>query len=106
MTFLLDLPIDTQAFPGDVNLHLESDSGVAGFAATMADPITGDKLPDFCGVAEVNNIVNLAIDGTPAGTTFAVPLDGDDAFQPLHAPGQGVGANHLLQRRRRQRTRW
>ncbi len=92
--FLFDLVIDTQAFQGDVNLHPESDSGVAGFPATMSDRITSNKSPDFFGVAEANNLVTLAIDGTAAATTVAVPLDGDDAFQPPNAPYQGVEGNY------------
>ncbi len=91
--FLLSVVIDTQAFLGDVDLHPDSDTGVWGFSATMVDRISSDTVPDFFGVAEANNLVTLAIDGSAAGTTVAVPLDGDDAFQPLGAPYDNVHGN-------------
>jgi len=92
--FLLDVLIDTQAFLGDGDLHPEADSGVWGFAATMADRITSAKVPSFFGVAEADNIVTLTVDGNLlGGTTVAVPLDGDDAFQPPNAPNNEVEGN-------------
>ncbi|MCO6453692.1 MAG: CHRD domain-containing protein [Pirellulaceae bacterium] len=91
--YLLDIVIDTQAFLGDANLHPDSDSGVWGFPATLADRITEDSVPSFFGVAEANNVVTVAIDGIPSGTAVAVPLDGNDAFQPQDPPYQGVEGN-------------
>ena len=78
--FLLDVLIDNVAYLGDIHLHPESDTGIDGFTATKADRITRDNVPTFFGVAEADNLVMLAIDGVPAATTVAVPLDGDDIY--------------------------
>ena len=91
--FLLDVIIDTTAFEGEADLHPDSDSGVWGFPVTMTDYITDDKVPSFFGTAEANNIVTVSIDGVPAGTAVAIPLDGNDAFQPPNFPYQGVAGN-------------
>lgn len=95
--FLLDVLVDTQAWLGQGNLHPDSDTGVPGsdpdYAATLADLITSDSVPTFFGIAEANNLVYVAIDGVPAGTAVAVPLDGDDAFQPPVAPNDIVQGN-------------
>lgn len=86
--FTLNVLIDTTPYRGDGDLHPDSDSGIWGFPATMTDRITDDKVPSFFGTAEANNlvIVEISSDGgvtyVPAGTTVAVPLDGDDGFQP------------------------
>jgi len=100
--FLLDLLIDTEAFQGEGNLHPDSDTGVWGFPGTMEDGIIGDMTPAFFGTAEANNLViaEISSDGgpfVPAGTAVAVPLDGDDAFQPPNAPYDIVEGNWELQ---------
>ena|GEM_PF-1846826 len=91
--FLLTVTIDATAFLGDVNLAADSDSGVWGYAATLADRITRDSLPSFFGVAEANNLVTVAIDGVPVGTTVAVPLDGNNALQPPNPPYNNIEGN-------------
>ena len=78
----LVVTLDTIAPTGAGNLAVDSDSGIDGFTATFADRITSDRTPRFFGVAEANTIVTVSIDGTPAGTTVAVPLDGNEAFPP------------------------
>ncbi len=95
--FLLDVLVDTVPFLGDGDLHTDSDSGVWGFHATMEDKITSDNVPMFFGVGEANNVVTIAIDNVPAGTGVAVPLDGDDAFQPPNAPYNNVEGNWQIQ---------
>lgn len=98
LTDYLKFPIDDRFEESDEILLCDSATDAAvDQVNTAGDGFTCLTSPDFCGVAEVNNIVTLAIDGTPAGTTFAVPLNGDAAFQSLHAPDQGVGANYLLE---------
>jgi len=92
----LSVVIDTQAFLGDGNLHPGSDSGVQGFPTTMIDRVTSEKVPRFVGVAEANNIVTVTIDGVSAGTAVAVPLSGNDAFQPPNPPNQGVEGNYRI----------
>ena len=89
--FLLDLVIDTEAYLGDIHLHPDSDSG-----SSATDSITNDRVPDFYGVAEANNIVTIAIDGVPSGTAVAVPLDGNDAFQPTNPPYDNVEGNYRV----------
>jgi hypothetical protein len=95
--FLLELLIDTQAFLGDVQLDPDSDTGIWGYPATMQDGITCDMTPTFFGKAEANNLVTLVIDGTPAGTAVAIPLDGDDALQPPNAPYEMVEGNWSIE---------
>ncbi len=80
--FLLDVLIDTDAPTGTAFLHPDSDTGVWGLPATMGDGITSDMTPTLVGSTEANALVRVDIDGIPAGTTVAVPLDGDDAFPP------------------------
>ncbi len=80
--FLLAVLIDTVAPDGTLNLHPDSDSGIWGFAETMNDLVTNDKTPMVFGVSEADALVRVDIDGVAAGTTVAVPLDGDDAFPP------------------------
>lgn len=91
--FVLPVLIDTVAFLGDGDLHPDSDTGIAGFSDTVVDRITSDTLPSFFGTAEANSLVTVLIDGRPAGTTVALPLDGNDAFQPPNAPYTGVQGN-------------
>ncbi len=74
---------------GDATLHPDSDSGVAGFPATQSDRITSDRTPTFFGAGEANSIVTVTIDGVPAGTTVAVPLDGNAAFPPTNQDVEG-----------------
>ena len=71
---------------GEGRLHPDSDSGVPGLPATFADGVTNDATPSFTGIAEANSLVTVFIDGNPAGTAVAVPLDGDDALQPPNEP--------------------
>lgn len=87
------LEIDTTAFAGQAQLDPASDTGVAGFPETFADRITCDPTPAFFGTAEANAIVTVSIDGVPAGTIVAIPLDGDDGFQPPNTPYEQVQAN-------------
>ncbi len=95
--FLLDLLIDTDPYLGAGGLHPDSDSGIWGFLTTMEDRYTSDTIPAFFGTAEADNLVYVLIDGAAAGTTVAVPLDGDDAFQPPNAPFDVVEGNWQLQ---------
>ncbi len=99
--FLLDILIDTVAYAGEGDLHPESDSGISGYDATFTDHYTNDKLPEFYGSAEANNLVIMEIDSGagffPAGTTVALPYDGDDAFQPQNAPNDIVEGNWWIQ---------
>ena len=80
--FLLDVLVDTVAPVGTLNLHPDSDSGIWGFAETMEDLVTSDMTPKVFGVSEADALVRVDIDDVAAGTTVAVPLDGDDAFPP------------------------
>ena len=99
--FLLDILIDTVAYAGEGDLHPESDSGITGYDATFTDHYTNDKLPEFFGTAEANNLVIMEINSGggyfPAGTTVALPLDGDDAFQPQNPPNAIVEGNWWIQ---------
>ncbi len=95
--FLLDVLIDTEAFLGQPEFDPDSDSGIWGFPATMEDNITSDKTPSFFGTAEADNIVTITIDGIPAGTAVAIPLDGDDAFRPPNDPYDLVEGNWLIE---------
>lgn len=99
--FLLNVLIDATAYLGEGDLHPESDSGVWGYDATMTDHYTNDKLPEFFGTAEANNLVVMEINSGagyyPAGTAIAIPTDGDDAFQPPLAPNAFVEGNWMLQ---------
>jgi hypothetical protein len=99
--FLRTVVVDTVPFLGAGDLHPDSDSGVPGYLATMADRITNVRTPSFFGTAEANHIVTAVINGVSAGTAVAVPLDGNHAFQPPNAPYQGIEGNwridtHLL----------
>ncbi len=87
------LEIDTTAFAGEAHFDPASDTGVAGFPESFADRITCDPTPAFFGTAEANSIVTVSIDGVAAGTIVAIPLDGDDAFQPPNAPYDNVQGN-------------
>lgn len=91
--FLLTVVVDTVPFLGAGDLHPDSDSGLVGYLATMADRITNVQTPSFFGTAEANNMVTAVINGVPAGTTVAVPFDGNDAFQPPNSPYEGVQGN-------------
>ncbi|TVS15865.1 MAG: hypothetical protein EA424_15210 [Planctomycetaceae bacterium] len=91
--FLLTVVVDVVPYLGAGDLHPDSDSGVPGYLATREDRITNVQTPSFFGTAEANNMVTAVINGVPAGTTIAVPLDGNDAFQPPNAPYQGVEGN-------------
>ena len=90
--FLLDVLIDTEAPDGTLNLHPDSDTGIWGFVQTMEDLVTSDKTPSLFGSTEANALVRADIDGDAAGTAVAIPLDGDDAFQPP----AGFVANYAL----------
>ena len=91
--FLLDVLIDSQAFLGQGQLHADSDTGVWGYPETMRDGITADMTPTFTGTAEADNIVTVLVDGAPAGTAVAIPLDGNDAFQPPNSPNEQTLGN-------------
>lgn len=91
--YLLDLVVDTQPFLGSGRLQPTSDTGIPGFGQTMIDRVTRDTTPAFFGVAEADNLVIVRIDGVRAGTAMAVPLDGDDAFQPPNPPNAPVQGN-------------
>ena len=84
--FLLPLLVDRTGYRGEVALHPDSDSGINGAFSTFLDGVTRDRTPDFTGRAEANGLVTVTIDGLPAGTTVAVPYDGDEAIQPPHQP--------------------
>jgi hypothetical protein len=81
-SYVLQLVIDTQAPAATVQLDPDSDTGVWGYPATMQDRITSDKSPRLVGTAEANTVVRAVINGTPAGTSVAVPIDGNHAFPP------------------------
>jgi hypothetical protein len=82
--FLLDVLVDRTAYAGTAALHPGSDSGIS-------DGVTNIRTPTFTGVAEANALVTITIDGTPAGTAVAIPLDGDDAVQPPNPPYEIYG---------------
>ncbi|MFO0914302.1 MAG: Ig-like domain-containing protein [Pirellulales bacterium] len=84
--FLFTLLVDRTSPPGAGNLSPDSDTGIWGAATTLNDRITADPTPSFLGTAEANAIVSATIDGVPVGTTVAIPLSGDDAFQPPTDP--------------------
>jgi hypothetical protein len=86
--YLLDLVVDTVAPSGTGVLYPTSDTGVSA-----SDRVTRDATPLLTGKTEANALVRAAIDGNPAGTTAAVPLDGDEAFPP---PDEFDG-NYFLQ---------
>ncbi|MDA0660394.1 MAG: Ig-like domain-containing protein [Planctomycetota bacterium] len=80
--FLLPIEIDTVAPQGSLDLDPNSDSGVTAILSTQSDRITRDTTPSLKGSTEADAIVRITIDGVPAGTTVATPLDGNDAFPP------------------------
>lgn len=84
--YLQSLLIDRTGYAGTARLHPDSDSGVAGVPGSVQDGITNVRTPRFVGTAEADALVTMTIDGQPAGTTVAVPLDGDDAVQPPNLP--------------------
>ncbi len=84
--FLQALLVDRTGYAGTAQLHPDSDSGAAGVPGAGQDGITNVRAPRFVGTAEANALVTMTIDGQPAGTTVAVPLDGDDALQPPNPP--------------------
>jgi len=74
----LNVTVDSIAPTGDAQLHPDS---VTGFTSdVIGDPITSDRTPSFFGMGEANSIVTITINGTPAGTTVAAPLDGNSGF--------------------------
>ena len=88
---LLDLEIDTEAPPVTIIAidPATTDTGVAGYPATLTDRVTSDTGTGFVGRAEADAIVRLYADGdangvidTPAelSLTVAVPTDANDAF--------------------------
>ena len=79
---LLNVEIDTEAPSGSIDLDPNSDSGVVGFAGTFSDRITSDTTPWFQGSAEADAVVRIEINGVPAGSAVATPIDGNDAFPP------------------------
>ena len=84
--FVLEMLIDRTPFVGSARLHPDSDSGNAKEPHSFRDGITNDRSPKFTGFAEANSLVSITIDGVPAGTAVAIPLDGDDAVQPPSSP--------------------
>ena len=89
--FLFDLLIDRTPAICDGALHPDSDSGIPGIPETFTDGVTNVATPSFAGTAEANSVVSITIDGVPAGTAVAIPLDGDDAFQPPNEPNVVAG---------------
>lgn len=78
--FLMNVLIDRTPFQGTVGIDPSADTGIWGIESTFGDGITGDAELVFTGTAEANNIVSLFVDGEFAGSTVALPFDGDDAF--------------------------
>ena len=95
--FNLTVTIDQVAPAGTGDLHSDSDSGVWGFDGTLSDRITSDSTPAFFGTSEANAIVAVEVDGIPAGTAVAIPLDGNDAFQPPNVPYDIIEGNWVAQ---------
>jgi hypothetical protein len=78
----LDVTIDTTppALPTILLDPRLSDTGVAGYPATLTDHITSDTATGFAGAAEADALVRLFANGVADGQTVAVPLDGNRAF--------------------------
>lgn len=84
--FLMNVLLDRTAYQGTAFLDPSSDTGVLGVPSTFTDLVTRNRTPSFTGTAEANALVTVTIDGVPAGTTVALPFDGDDAIQPPNEP--------------------
>jgi hypothetical protein len=94
--YLMELLIDRTPFAGTARIHPNSDTGTPGNPGSFSDGVTSLRTPTFTGTAEANSLVTLTINGVPAGTTVAVPWDGDDAVQPPNPPYQ-IAGNWTLQ---------
>ncbi len=96
--FFLSLTVDRTPPGGSGRLHPDSDTGIRSIPRTLEDGITSDFTPRFTGTAEANTIVTLLIDGLPAGTTVAIPEDGDDATgsSPAHDGVWSIDASSPL----------
>ena len=95
--WVMDVVIDRVAPDGTGDIDGINDSGIWGYPETLTDGITANPTPSFSGTAEANTIVSLSVDGVPVGTTVAVPLDGNDAFDPPNPPYEGIAGNWTIE---------
>ncbi len=94
--YFLEVLVDRTPFAGQAMLHPVSGGGTPDTPGGSIAGVTRAGTPTFTGTAEANALVSVAIDGIPAGTTVAIPWDGDDALQPPEPPYELQGNWTLL----------